>query len=78
MIFISKKAFENEVNKRIQEVQFMTRTEEKIWGMEEEIRRLNYRVQCLEERNMVSAPKVNIEGRVNNCNCPVPEPPKEE
>ena len=53
MIFISKKAFENEVEKRMEEIHFKNRTDEKIWKMEEDIRNLRFRVDCLEERNRV-------------------------
>ena len=50
MIFISKKAFENEVDKRMAEINFRNHTDEKIWKMEEDIRNLKFRLDCLEER----------------------------
>ena len=59
MIFISKKAFENEVEKRMEEIHFKTRTDEKIWKMEEDIRNLKFRVECLEDHDRVPVPKVN-------------------
>lgn len=59
MIFISKKAFENEVDHRMAEINFKNRTDEKIWQMEEAIRNLKFRVECLEERDKTPVPKVN-------------------
>lgn len=59
MIFITKKAFENEVEKRMAEIHFKNRTDEKIWKMEEDIRNLRFRLECLEERDRTPVPKVN-------------------
>lgn len=59
MIFISKKAFENEVEKRMAEIHFKNRTDEKIWEIEENIRNLRFRLDCLEERERTPVPKVN-------------------
>ena len=59
MIFISKKAFENEIDKRMAEIHFKNRIDEKTWKMEEDIRNLKFRVECLEERNRVPVPTVN-------------------
>lgn len=50
MIFISKKAFNDEVDRRMSEINFKTRTDEKIWKMEEEVRKLTWRVDMLEEK----------------------------
>lgn len=57
MIFISRKAFENEMEKRMGEIHFKNRIDEKIWTMEEDIRNLKFRVDCLEEHNRVPVPK---------------------
>lgn len=51
MIFITKRAFENEIDRRMSEINFKTRTDEKIWKIEEDIRNLKFRVDCLEERD---------------------------
>ncbi len=59
MIFISRKAFENEVEKRMAEIHFKNCTDEKIWKMEEDIRNLRFRLDCLEERVRMPVPKVN-------------------
>ena len=59
MIFISKKSFENEVDKRMAEINFKNRTDEKIWKLEEDIRGLRFRLDCLEERDRTPVPKVN-------------------
>lgn len=59
MIFITKKAFENEVDKRMAEISFKNHTDEKIWKMEEDIRNLIFRVACLEERDRTPIPKGN-------------------
>lgn len=59
MIFISRKAFENEVEKRMAEIHFKNRTDEKIWKIEEDIRGLRFRLDCLEERDRTPVPKVN-------------------
>lgn len=59
MIFISKKAFENEIEKRMAEIHFKNRTDEKIWKIEDDIRGLRFRLDCLEERDRTPVPKVN-------------------
>ncbi len=59
MIFISKKAFENEVDKRMAEIHFKNRTDEKIWKIEEDIRNLKFRLDCLEDRYRIPVPEVN-------------------
>lgn len=71
MIFISKKAFENEVEKRMAEIFFKNRTDEKIWKMEEDIRNLRFRLDCLEARDRTSVPKVNCDSE--SCCSPVAE-----
>lgn len=59
MIFISKKAFNDEVDRRMEEIHFKNRTDEKIWKIEEDIRNLRFRLDCLEERDRTPVPKVN-------------------
>lgn len=44
MIFISKKAFENEMYKRIGEANFHQRTEEELYKLKDEVRELKYRL----------------------------------
>lgn len=68
MIFISKKALNEEVDRRMAEIHFKNRTDEKIWKMEEEIRNLKFRVECLEERDRTPVPKPNT-----GCCCEVKE-----
>lgn len=68
MIFISRKAFENEVGNRMAEIDFRNRIDEKIWKLEEDIRGLRFRLDCLEERNKVPEPKVS--GGVMYCGSP--------
>lgn len=48
MIFISKKAFNDEMDRRMGEIHFKNRTDEKIWKLEDEMRKLEFRVNCLE------------------------------
>lgn len=59
MIFISKKAFNEEMDRRMAEIHFKNQTDEKIWKMEEEIRKLKFKVECLEEKDKIPVPKVN-------------------
>ena len=59
MIFISKKAFENEIEKRMAEIHFKNRMDEKIWKIEEDIRGLRFRLDCLEEHARTPVPKAN-------------------
>ena len=59
MIFINKKAFENEIEKRMAEIHFKNRTDEKIFKFEKEISDLQFRLDCLEERNKIPVQKVN-------------------
>lgn len=68
MIFISKKSLNDEVDRRMAEIHFKNRTDEKIWKMEEEIRNLKFRVECLEERDRTPVPKQNT-----SCACEVKE-----
>ena len=51
MIFISRKAFENEVGNRMAEIDFRNRIDEKILKLEEDIRGLRFRLDCLEARD---------------------------
>ena len=59
MIFISKKAFNDEIDRRMAEIHFKNSMDEKIQKMEENIRDLRFRLDCLEERVRTPAPKVN-------------------
>lgn len=59
MIFISKKAFNDEIDRRMAEIHFKNNTDERIWKMEEDIRNLRFRLDCLEERNRIPVPKDN-------------------
>lgn len=52
MIFITKKAFENEIEKRIGEIHFKTRTEEELYKLKDEVRDLRHRIEMLEARNL--------------------------
>lgn len=56
MIFITKKAFENEIEKRIGEIHFKTRTDEELWKLKDEVRDLQHRVEMLEARNLIPTP----------------------
>lgn len=52
MIFITKKAFENEIERRMGEIHFKTRTDEELWKLKDEVRILQHKVEMLEqERN---------------------------
>lgn len=59
MIFISKKAFNDEMDRRMAEIHFKNQTDEKIWKMEEDIRNLKFRVDWLEDKDKTPVPKVN-------------------
>lgn len=50
MIFITKKAFEEEVFKRISEVNFHEKTERKLCELQDKVRELDFRVRCLEDK----------------------------
>ena len=49
MIFISKKAFENEMYNRIGEANFHQRTEDELYKLKDEVRELKYRLDALEQ-----------------------------
>lgn len=54
MIFITKKAFENEIERRMGEIHFKTRTDEELWKLKDEVRELQHKVEMLEQaRNTV-------------------------
>ena len=59
MIFISKKAFNDEIDRRMAEIHFKNNTDERIWKMEEDIRNLRFRLDCLEERDRTPTPAVS-------------------
>lgn len=50
MIFKSKKAFDEEVYKRMNEIDFQGRTNDKLYRLEEEVNNLKYRISRLEDR----------------------------
>lgn len=50
-MIISKKRFEEELSKRMQEDHYKRRTEEKLYSLEEEVRNLKFKVACLEPEN---------------------------
>ena len=56
MIFITKKAFENEIEKRMGEIHFKTRTDEELRKLKDEVRELQHRIEMLEERNLTPTP----------------------
>ena len=49
MIFITKKAFENEMYNRINEANFHARMEDEIYKLKDEVRELRYKVESLEQ-----------------------------
>ena len=57
MIFISKKAFNEEMDRRMSEIHFKNRIDEKIWELDQKIRNLEHKVDCLEERNRIPVMK---------------------
>ena len=48
MIFITKKAFNEEVEKRIVEIQFRNRMDEDLWKLKDRVNTLEYKVRDLE------------------------------
>ena len=49
---IAVEAFENEIEKRMGEIHFKTRTDEELWKLKDEVRTLQHKVEMLEqERN---------------------------
>ena len=73
MMFISKKAFENEIEKRMAEIHFKNRTDETICKIEADIRDLKFRLDCLEERNKIPVQKVNTGSEITLLTCGKPE-----
>ena len=59
MIFITKKAFNEEVEKRMSEIQFRTRMDEDLWKLKNRMNELEFKVRCLEDED-------------NNCYCKTP------
>ena len=51
MIFKTKKQFEEEVFKRINEVNFHETTERKLYELQDKVRELEFRVRCLEDKD---------------------------
>lgn len=49
MIFKTKKQFEEEVYKRISEIDFRTKADERIYRLEDSVRELRYRLESLEQ-----------------------------
>ena len=56
MIFKSKREFENMVNERIYEIDFRSKTEEKLYRLEEELNNLKHHINRLEDRLTAPAP----------------------
>lgn len=50
-MIISKKRFEEELSKRMQEEYFKRRIEERLWSLDEDVRNLKFKVSCLEAEN---------------------------
>lgn len=57
MIFKSKKAFNEEIEKRMNEIQFKTRVDEDLWKLRDRMSELEFKVRCLEDKG---------------CNCEAP------
>ena len=49
MIFISKHAFENEMERRMAEIHFRNRLDERLYKLEDTVRELQLKVQMLED-----------------------------
>ena len=60
MIFKSKKAFEEEVYKRMNEIDFRGKTEERLYRLEEQVRNLEHHIERLEDRLTVPQPQPYI------------------
>lgn len=56
MIFKSKKEFENAVYERMSEIEFRSRTDERLYRLEEQVINLEHRIKCIEDRLTVPAP----------------------
>ena len=59
MIFISKKAFNEEVEKRTSEIQYRIRMDEDLYRLKDRVNELEFKVRCLEDGD-------------NNCYCKTP------
>lgn len=57
MIFKSKKAFNEEIDKRMNEIQFKTSVNEDLWKLKDRMSELEFKVRCLEDKG---------------CNCETP------
>ena len=55
-MIISKKKFENEVWKRVDEERQRSEYNKKVWQLEGEINNLKIRISCLEDKLTVAAP----------------------
>lgn len=60
MIFKSKRAFDNAVYERMDEIDFRTKTDERLYRLEEEVNTLKSRISRLEDRLTVPAPMPHI------------------
>ena len=58
MIFITKKALNDEIEHRMAEISFKNRTDEKLYKLEASVRDLQFRLSCIEERGKTPVPKV--------------------
>ena len=50
-MIISKKRFEEELSKRMQEEYFKSRIEEKLLSLEDDVRNLKFKMACIEDEN---------------------------
>ena len=60
MIFKSKKAFEEKVYERMNEIDFRTKTDERLYKMEESLNELRRRINMIEDRLTVPQPQPYI------------------
>lgn len=49
MIFISKKAFEDKVFQRMNEIDFRTKTDERLYRLEDRVRELSFEIDMLRQ-----------------------------
>lgn len=60
MIFKSKKEFENAVYERMSEIEFRSKTDEKLYRLEEEVNNLKHHINRLEDRLTITQPQPYI------------------
>ena len=53
MIFMSKKRFEREIERRISKIQEINRIEEKIWKQEQEIGKLKSKIKAVRDQILI-------------------------